>query len=124
MKALLEKCSRILAIIVMVIAVLTLLGWQFNIKIFRQPIPRLAAMNPMTAVTFLLCGISLQFAKTRTTGIVCAVIIFLVGFLRLLAVTFNIDTGIDKLLYANRFLNHPGGDVFQRMAPNTAFNFY
>ncbi|MDP4246772.1 MAG: hypothetical protein Q8932_13070, partial [Bacteroidota bacterium] len=44
---------------IILIAILDLLGWQLDIDFFIRPIPDLAAMNPTSAVAFLLSAFSL-----------------------------------------------------------------
>ncbi|MBS1510994.1 MAG: hypothetical protein JST86_09145 [Bacteroidetes bacterium] len=37
---------------------LVLIGWQFSITALKRPLPQLVAMNPLTALLFVLCGFS------------------------------------------------------------------
>ena len=55
-----RSTSRVARGLVMAVAVLVLVGWAFNVEVFRSVIPGLTAMNPGgTALAFLLAGGSL-----------------------------------------------------------------
>ncbi|MFT3845840.1 MAG: PAS domain-containing protein [Lacibacter sp.] len=95
--------SRSSAIIVLVISLLVLRGWQVNSIFLKQVLPKLIAMNPMAAVAFILCAISfLLHARKgykRMLAMFCAILVILIALLRILAVTGLYDAGIDRLLF-------------------------
>ena len=43
----------------MLVAVVVLLGWQFDVVALRSVLPGTNSMKPVTAVTFLLAGLAL-----------------------------------------------------------------
>src|SRR5690349_8418460 len=109
------------------VAMLVLIGWQFNITILKSPLPYMNAMNPTTALVFILCGFALLLiTSTRIDyiklGKSLAVIIFAVGLIRLLNDIIKVDIPIDLFLFKTRLIKESSGPI-TRMAPNTAFNF-
>jgi hypothetical protein len=50
--------SKYFAITILVIVILVLIGWQWDITFFKRPIPHRTAMSPLTASAFLLAGTS------------------------------------------------------------------
>src|SRR6202035_1253018 len=52
------RWSNYLAMLVIAIGILVLARWQWDIALFKRPLPRLTAMNPLTALSFALAGIS------------------------------------------------------------------
>src|ERR1700743_2784501 len=58
--------SKYFAITILVIVILVLMGWQWDIVFFKQPIPDFTPMSPLTATAFLLAGASfLALSPTR-----------------------------------------------------------
>jgi hypothetical protein len=47
----------VIACLVIIIAMLVLSGWQLDIEIFKRPARGLVAMNPITALCFILCSV-------------------------------------------------------------------
>jgi len=113
---------------VLIMALLVLSGWQWDIDVLRRPIPGLAAMNPLTAVAFIL--VALAFfglpGHTRRPFIqVCshlfAIGLLLIGSLKLSGLFFPFLDNIDLLLYTHRMEADLRNMLSCRMAPNTAF---
>ncbi len=115
-----------------IIAVLTgcmvLAGWGLRIELFKSVVPGLVAMNPMTALAFILLGFALWFSATQPTDwrryIVqaCGGIVALTGLLKLCESFFGWQTGVDRLLFRDALEVIVAGRP-NRMAPNTALNF-
>ena len=58
--------SRYFAVFVIAIAILVLIGWQWNIIYLKQPVLRITPMAPLTALAFLLAAASiLTFSQSR-----------------------------------------------------------
>src|SRR5262245_65891235 len=55
----LTSLARATSIFALVLGWLVLLGWQLNLPILRSTLPGRVAMNPMTALTFMLAAGSL-----------------------------------------------------------------
>lgn len=123
----LQTASRGASIAVIIVGGLVLIGWSLNVAWLKSLIPGLVAMNPVTAVAFILAGISLRMAATpsplgRRVGRWSAIVVAAVGTLKLTEYLFGWDIGIDRILFANGL----GADSLfppNRIAPNTALNF-
>ncbi len=120
---LLASCHRfawLAAGALMTVAAGALLGWAADIEVLRSIVPGLIAMNPVTAVAFVLAGMSLLWSggpgpRRSRVALVCAVVVALIGAARLLGYLTAFDPGLDRLLFSDQV----GGNV---MAPNTALN--
>ncbi|BCM94253.1 phosphoserine phosphatase RsbP [Abditibacteriota bacterium] len=111
------------------IGTLVLLGWAFEVESLKRIAPMLVAMNPLTAVCFILSGAALWELRrphsTSSIASLCRVIgaiVALVGFLKLGELVFGWNLGIDRWLFSSRLEDAATG-IPNRMAPNTAFNF-
>jgi diguanylate cyclase (GGDEF)-like protein len=107
---------------------LVLCGWTLDVEVLKRIFPRLVAMNPVTALAFILLSLSLWFSssenpgrKARGTAQLCAGIVALVGLLKLTEVLFGRAVGIDQVFFTSKLMNDLTGQP-NRMAPNTAFN--
>jgi PAS domain S-box-containing protein len=99
-----------------------LLGWMFNIAVLKGILPGLATMKPLTALGLLFAAAALwlEHSHERTTfKLVCAGIVAIIGGMVLLEYIFDLNIGIDLMLFSQRTLAegglHPG-----RPAPTTA----
>ncbi len=125
----LKQISGFLVALVIGIAVAVLLGWQFDIEPLRQPV-RHVAMNPATALSFILSGLALyllaskNFTKQKQiAGYFFSAIVLLIGILRLAGIFFT-DVRVDHILFGGKLekvLTSTGNT--SRMAPSTAFFF-
>ena len=114
------------------IGVLVLAGWTFDVAVLKSLIPGRTAMNPGgSALAFLLAGVSLwvqasevMTSRRRAVGIACAVGVLLIGLARVGGYLAGWDVGPDQLLFREDLerealrLGQPN-----RMAPNTAAAF-
>lgn len=112
-----------------VISGLVLTGWALDIELLKRIYPSLVAMNPITAIAFIILSISLLLMRSRKAdqrafiiAKVCAGIVILIGLLMLIEIIFGVAIGIDQLLFKNKMANDVIGQP-NRMAPNTALNF-
>lgn len=123
--SLLQAFSRGSGIAVTVIGSIVLIGWVFDIAALKSFFPGFVTMKANTALCFTLSGISLYialredfWARRIAKGLAFAVTA--IGILTLSEYAFNIDLGIDQLLFGDLpEITHPTG----RMAPMTALNF-
>lgn len=124
----LQTVAKSASLLTIFVACLVLVGWSFDITVFKSIIPGLPSMKANTACCFLLSGLSLRLQQVETPRRnvsklrkLCAVVVLAIALLTLAQYLFNWNLGIDQLLFqdpANLFSNYPG-----RMAPNTALNF-
>jgi PAS domain S-box-containing protein len=124
--------SRAAGAVVVLEACLVLLGWTLDSAALKSVFPGLVAMNPTTAVAFVLAGISLWSvstgpagpagpadARARRIGAACAGIVALIGLLKLVSF-IGPDLGVDQLLFREKLEAYTPPN---RMAPNTALSF-
>jgi two-component system, sensor histidine kinase and response regulator len=108
------------------LALTVLVGWHFQVEVLKSLLhPEGVAMNPLTAVLFLLSGMAvgllgwggpLPGPVRRTVGTVLGAGVAILAFLTLLDNVLPWVPAVDTLL----FTDHLGEN---RMAPNTAVNF-
>lgn len=117
--------SRSISIIVTFIGLIVIIGWALDFEIIKRIYPGLVAMNPATAVVFILSGLSLFLfslgAKYKFISYTLSLIIFLIGALKLLEIIFGIQIGVDQILFKEK-LSSGLDSIPNRIAPNTAIN--
>ncbi|HUP01643.1 MAG TPA: ATP-binding protein [Gemmatimonadota bacterium] len=107
------------------LAIAVLFGWLIESRFLKSVVPGTVAMNPMTAVAFLLAAASAWFAlpehtQNRRLHRILAGAVVVIAVLRLAAYADFGDARIDRLLFAERLDRET---IPNRMAPNTAFAF-
>ncbi len=123
-----HRVASVASVFAFIVGSLVLCGWALNLEALKRIFPRLVAMNPTTAVAFLLLGLSLWLSPSESTGqkarlaaILCAGLVALVGLLKLCEVLFGWTVGVDQLLFASELADDVTGQP-NRIAPNTALN--
>ncbi len=110
-----------------VVAVGALVGWAVGNAALKEVVSGMTAMNPLTAVCFILTAAALAGSPSGATGrrrswiIGVALVMLACGGLRLGADALGRDFPLDRLLFSSQLdltTAHPN-----RMAPNTALNF-
>ncbi len=126
---LLKGISEFLSILIAFIGVLILIGWLFNISILLHPGSGFSTIKTNTGLAFLLIGISIWFIQTKRINFhnqqiaqILACVVLIIGFLTLLEYIFNLNLGIDQILFKEAFgaLNTSAPN---RMALTTVINF-
>jgi PAS domain S-box-containing protein len=121
--------ARVAGKVAMVVGLLVLTGWFFDIEILKRVSPRFVAMNPVTAICFVLIGMGFEFLRptkppkwARAIGVALALLVASVGAVKVGSYLFGWPLRIDALLFGLQ-----PEEVAQRipnqMAPNTALNF-
>ena len=108
-----------------------LAGWTLDAGVFGPFLPGPVAMNPVSAVGFVLVGVSawlLQDERTegrkRWISRACALVVVFVGLARLLQVLFGLEFRIDTILFPERLVSEAASTSFpNRMAFDTALDF-
>lgn len=124
----LPRLASVFSVVVVVIGLFVLLGWQFDIELFKRVIPTFVAMNPTTAMTFVYASASLVLLQLsharllRTWGKILAWLVIAIGLVRLTGYLTGWEVGIDQLLFRDK-LNAEDPLLPNRMAPNTALGF-
>ena len=106
-----------------------LIGWSFDLEWLKRVSPGFVAMNPLTALAFILSGAGFAFfllspaGKERLATRGLALVVIWIGSVKL-ATLFGASEGldIDAWLFSSR-LTDPHSSLPNRMAPNTAVNF-
>jgi signal transduction histidine kinase/CheY-like chemotaxis protein len=106
---------------------LALAGWLLDQPVLKGVMPGLVAMNPMTAMCFILAGASLlllhrepEHQNHSRIGKICGCVVAFVGFVKLGGILLGWDSGIDRMLFSAKLDTYVPPN---RMAPNTALNF-
>lgn len=94
------------SILVMLIGMVGLLGWIFDIEAFKQFLHHGIAMKANTAVALILTGLSLclfvlsrYHRWSRRVGQLCTALVLMVGVLSLSENLVGWDLGIDQILF-------------------------
>jgi signal transduction histidine kinase len=112
------------ALVVCVLALVVLWGWHAGSTRAVRLLPRCAAMQPSTALAFLLAGVGAASAVLHRRGVTlaCGGVVAALGALTLVEYGLAMDLGTDRLLQIGdpRLVStpYPG-----RMGPNTALGF-
>jgi two-component system, sensor histidine kinase and response regulator len=122
---LLRWTARVSAVAVVAVALLVLLGWAFEVEALKSLMHRgRIAMNPLTAVCFILAGASLWVflpeplrERREKLGAALGWVVVVIALLVLLRVLVGLDIRIDRVLFYTRLGEN-------RMAPNTALTFF
>src|SRR3989337_1539441 len=125
--------SLISGVAVPVLSMLVLVGWLLDVDFLKRVIPSSVAMNPMTAVCFLLVTVGLWLSfpardsadlrKRKLLGATaCALTVGAIASIRLLGYALGWEANVDRLLFADQ-LGTTEVELSNRMAPNTALNF-
>lgn len=112
----LRQWGRIATVITIAVPCTVLIGWTFGIESLMRILPGLVAMNPVTALTFIVLGAGLAALRQRAAARTCAIFAGLTGALVLLRYASGWDLGIDTALF-------PETAAKNLMAPTTAGNF-
>ena len=117
--------TRLIATIPGLVGLLILGGWYFDVESIQRLGLASVAMNPMTAVCFILLSIALsvdgRVAEGRSPlAMGCYVLVLVIGAAKLAEVLFGWHLGVDTALFASKLdaIARPN-----RMAPNTALCF-
>jgi PAS domain S-box-containing protein len=122
----LVKRSFILLTAVLIISLLSFIGWLFSLEWLTHPVTGLVAMNPVTALCFIALAIALrikikykeQGEKQKIADLIAGIIVLIV-FTRLVAIVIGWQYSLDQLL----FVKGKGIGYANKMALNTALCF-
>jgi uncharacterized protein YhhL (DUF1145 family) len=114
----------------LLIALLVLIGWQFDIYQLRSPFADQVNMNPfsaiimgMAAITFLLVRRPGTITSRQRLGRCLAIAIACFGIWKLLSLLGIIDQAPDRLLFTGKVLAEMAAGRMSIIAPNAAFCF-
>lgn len=109
---------------------IVLLGWSLGNEMLMRILPGLVAMNPVTALGFILAGTSLAcfwLAETKTAfmwgfGRAMGAVLIVIGVFKLTGYIMGWHLGFDQVLF-RAHLRNDGTGFTNQIAPNTALNF-
>src|SRR5574343_485633 len=113
--------------IIIILALLVLIGWQFNITVLKSITADMTAMNPVTAITFIGTGfwlISIKDfnIKLRFPVVLCGWFTLLVGLLHSVSYLLALDwLRFDHFLFKEKV---ESSTINSHIAPITAFLFF
>jgi two-component system cell cycle sensor histidine kinase/response regulator CckA len=106
-----------------------LVGWRIDQSHLKSGIPGLVAMNPVTALSFVVAGLALCLlrteslpARTRLLARMLAVLVVVLPLVSLSRLYLPWDLALDRLFFSAQVAVASGGQP-NRMAPNTGLNF-
>lgn len=120
--------SRIIIVLLLIIGLMVIFAWQFNINYIKRPISGLAAMNPITAIGFILLALSFLFTVSSSTsfriiGYCLSGLIIIISCARFAGMFFDLSSQVDQIWFYNEIRNDGLENLSSRMSPNTAVNF-
>ncbi len=124
-----ELCvmSKILLTLVGLIPTVTLIGWLFEIELFKRLVDNSVAMNPLTAVLLMVAFISFGLIQhegysitTRNISTSLAVILILIGLYKILSLIFGFPFILDQIFFS-KDLVEPGRFQRNELDPVMAF---
>jgi len=122
------RLSRRASVAVIFVGSLVLIGWLFHVQVLKSAGPTLIAMNPLTAILFILSGAALIRAgengrkQPDKVVLICAVVILLGGAMKVAECVFNFELNFDQLFFRKE-VNSPGPFGPNEIAMNTALSF-
>lgn len=113
-----KRIAKITSFLIIAFAVLVLLGWQFNIEALKKFYPTMTAMNPVTALVFIIAACFIQahgkVADKFLKGL--ALVVILIAADRLFSYLIPSSARVDQWLFHKKLDDNA-------MSPNTAVNF-
>lgn len=121
--------SKIAAAITILVGLLVLAGWVFNVPVLKSVLPGIVEMKFNTAIFFILSGVALYLldepaliGPKKSLALICSWLVFSAGLMNLSQHVFGWNLGIDELLCKEG----PGAIATSspgRMSLNTSINF-
>ncbi|MGH8003074.1 MAG: PAS domain S-box protein [Brasilonema sp.] len=127
-----RNISQAASVFVICLGCIVLIGWIFDIALFKSVLPGLVTIKVNAAIAFLLSGVSLwllsregsptssRFRVLIAQG--CALAVYILGLLTFCQYLFGLNLGIDELLFRD---SKEAVETFYpgRMGANSAVNF-
>jgi PAS domain S-box-containing protein len=105
-----RNISEFLSLFIVFIGFIVLVGWMFNIQFFLSPGSGVSTIKSNVGLVFILIGFSLWLLQTkrlnknnRRIAQIIAFIVVLIGFLTIIEYFFNLNLGIDQILFKEAF---------------------
>ena len=111
------------------VGTLVLAGWALEVEAFKRMLPGFVAMNPATALFFIIVGVGLALSVKRREGVAsprlataCGAVVLVGAAIKLVGLALDLHPNIDELLFSEKLIGSENGKP-NRMAPNTALVF-
>ena len=105
-RANLKTTSEILSIVIVIIGIIVLIGWAFNIPLLKSPGPDFPTIKSNVALCLILIGSSLWLQQAKRINVrnrraaqILAIIVLIIGLLTLIEHLFNLNFGLDQILF-------------------------
>ena len=102
----LVRLSRRTSEVIIILGVLVLVGWLFNVPVLKSDAPHLIAMDPLTAGLFILIGIALirtnEAKASDPFAILCAVVTTIGGAMKILECVSRLDFHFGEPLFRGK----------------------
>jgi hypothetical protein len=126
----LKDTSRIDGVLIALGGAVVLLGWMIGSDMLKRLLPGLVAMNPITAVGFMMAGLSLfcfwlqqdKALAVAAAGRALGGILAFLGTLKLCQYLVGWGIPFDQMLFRGQLRGDPTG-FSNQISPNTALNF-
>lgn len=123
-----KRWSVYLTGILIVIAILALIGWFWDIENLKRPLPNTIAMNPMSAVGIIFLCLSLgsilnplnQNLLSHSVFSLASYIVLLIGILQLSFLYLGSGFQVDHLLFPDKLEKSLRAGIESQLAPSTA----
>jgi PAS domain S-box-containing protein len=131
LQAKLHRWSRLLVVVVFLMALLVITGWQFNVPALKRPLTSLVAMNPLTAFLFVIISISFLIlsspqpsSQRKRAGFILTVLVTLMAVLKLFDVIIpGLELRVDEMFFTAKLKADLRNNLANDMAVNTAICF-
>jgi PAS domain S-box-containing protein len=110
------------------VSLMVLLGWAFDVELFKRPLAGLAAMNPVSALCFLLYSAALLLLRGEKNRnhylcyVFVGVCIAINGY-RVADEYFSFPLKADELVFGDKIRREAIAGMLNRMSFNGALNF-
>ena len=123
----LTRWSPVLVYVVLMVATLVLAGWLLQLDFLKRVIPGVVAMNPLTALLFILTSVAFLLQRSsqslyRTLGRGVAMVVILVATVKIIEYSIGVEAGIDTWFFRSQLMADQNG-ISNRMAINTSCCF-
>jgi len=122
-----RRLANNLVIVIILIGLMVLLGWEFDIDVLKRPFPLLAAMNPWTAFCFILLGSSFLLINGKfirrpfiLLGRMLAILVMVISLCKLILPSATWP--FNRLFFAKKVAIENAAGLPSNMAINTCIN--
>ncbi|UII26591.1 ATP-binding protein [Fulvivirga maritima] len=119
----LKTLATYLIYFVIALGLIVLAGWSFDLEFIKRPITGLVAMNPLTALCFVICGAALCLERKKVITRILVSALILISVVHIVLYFTDCPIQVDKLLFHKSLLIEGEGKISNRMAVNTALCF-